>query len=87
MTLAFLDRPKASLMLAGTPAAKRGRCACGQPATHLCDWKVPQRRNSHDTGTCDAPLCNACATEAAADKHLCRAHATTWFMRPNSAAC
>lgn len=31
---------------------RRRRCACGAPATLLCDWKVPGRR----TGTCDAPL-------------------------------
>lgn len=47
------------------------RCACGRRAPYLCDWKVPMRRS----GTCDAPLCDQCATSPAPEKHLCRVHA------------
>jgi hypothetical protein len=50
---------------------KRQRCACGKPATLLCDWKVPTRR----IGTCDAPMCTGCSTEAAPGKDICPTHA------------
>lgn len=43
------------------------RCACGRRAPLLCDWKVPSKKS----GTCDAPLCNRCATAPAHEKHLC----------------
>lgn len=55
----------------------RQRCACGAPATRLCDWKVPGRRS----GTCDKPLCPSCSTTPAAEKDLCPDHARafeTW---------
>jgi hypothetical protein len=66
--------------------AARGRpkrCACGRPATLLCDWKVPTKRS----GTCDKPICSGCSTNPEAngrinfDKDLCPAHAAefeTW---------
>lgn len=47
------------------------RCACGHRAPYLCDWKVPARRS----GTCDAPLCDRCASSPAPEKHLCQDHA------------
>lgn len=47
----------------------RKRCACGMPATKLCDHKEPGQRR-----TCDAPLCNGCATPAGPDRDLCPAH-------------
>ncbi len=50
---------------------KRQRCACGQPGTLLCDWKVPSRK----IGTCDAPICAACTTSPEPEKDLCPAHA------------
>ena len=50
---------------------KRQRCACGGPATLLCDWKVAGKRS----GTCDAPLCPSCSTSPAPDKDLCPDHA------------
>lgn len=50
---------------------RRQRCACGQRATLLCDWKVPTRRS----GTCDAPICPRCSMSPAPDKDLCRTHA------------
>lgn len=49
----------------------RSRCACGKPATLLCDWKVPERRS----GTCDAPICASCSTSPAPEKDICPAHA------------
>ncbi|SEI69487.1 hypothetical protein SAMN05518849_101585 [Sphingobium sp. AP50] len=58
-------------------SGRRPQCACGQPAPLLCDWKVPARRS----GTCDAPICRACAISPAPDKDLCPAHAQdfeTW---------
>ena len=56
-------------IVCGTRA--RQRCACGAPATRLCDWKVPGKRS----GTCDAPLCAAHATSPARGKDLCPDHA------------
>lgn len=52
----------------------RQRCACGRPATLLCDWKVPTKKS----GTCDAPICSRCATSPAQDKDLCEKHATAY---------
>lgn len=56
------------------PRRPSKRCACGRPATLLCDWKVPGKRS----GTCDAPICDRCATSPAPDKDLCPAHASEW---------
>lgn len=56
---------------------RRQRCACGQPATRLCDWRVPEKKG----GTCDAPLCTRCRKSPATGKDLCPTHAaafTTW---------
>jgi hypothetical protein len=59
---------------------RRQRCACGRPASLLCDWKVASRRS----GTCDAALCAGCAASPAPGKDLCPAHAAefeTWKAR------
>lgn len=48
----------------------RQRCACGRPATRLCDWKVPTRKS----GTCDEPVCARCAYQPAPGKDLCPEH-------------
>jgi hypothetical protein len=69
--------------------APRQRCACGKPATLLCDWKVPQGKNpassseavGHKQATCDAPICASCTTAPAPDKDLCPAHAAEWRAR------
>ena len=53
------------------------RCRCGRPATKECDWKVPARKS----GTCDAPLCDSCATAPAPEKDLCPRHAEEWRRR------
>lgn len=57
-------------IVCGTRTRTR-RCACGRPATLLCDWKVPGRRS----GTCDKPICDDCTTSPARGKDLCPAHA------------
>jgi hypothetical protein len=49
---------------------RRQRCPCGRVATLLCDWKIATKKS----GTCDAGLCDRCATSPAPDKHLCAAH-------------
>jgi hypothetical protein len=53
------------------------RCACGQPHTLLCDWKVKDRRS----GTCDAPLCPRCTTSPMPGKDLCPTHAQAFAAR------
>lgn len=54
--------------------SRRQRCACGKPATLLCDWKVPECRS----GTCDAPICASCALSPAPEKDLCPTHAAAF---------
>jgi hypothetical protein len=59
------------------PRPRQKRCACGRPATLLCDWKVADRPGA----TCDKPICAECATSPAPGKDLCLAHAEefeTW---------
>lgn len=55
----------------------RQRCACGRPATLLCDWKLAPDQTSRrrKSRTCDAPICTSCTTSPAPDKDLCPAHA------------
>ena len=53
------------------------RCKCGNRATLLCDWKVPENKS----GTCDAKLCKECTSSPAPDKDLCPAHAAEWKTR------
>ena len=61
-------------------------CACGNPATKLCDWVVVRRALAQGHGfkveTCDAPLCDACTTAPAPGKDLCRPHALKWETHP-----
>ena len=52
-------------------------CRSGYPATLLCDWKVSGKKS----GTCDAPLCEACTQVPAPDKDLCQKHAREWRAR------
>ena len=56
------------------------RCAgCGRPATKACDWKL----HGPKTGkTCDAPVCDTCATHVGPDKDLCPAHGRAWEVHP-----
>ncbi|KKI17474.1 hypothetical protein [Sphingomonas sp. Ag1] len=53
---------------------RRQRCACGKPATRLCDWKVPTKKS----GTCDKPLCASCTTSPTRGKDLCAKHVTAY---------
>jgi hypothetical protein len=62
---------------------RRKRCACGRPATKLCDAlrgasgevsASPQARDRRATRTCDAPLCGRCAVPAGPDRDLCPTH-------------
>jgi hypothetical protein len=55
---------------------RRDKCACGRPATLLCDWKAPERRS----GTCDRPICARCATMPAENKDLCPDHARDYLQ-------
>jgi hypothetical protein len=55
--------------------SKRQPCvSCGRPASNLCDWKVQERVS----GTCDAPVCDACTHSPAPEKDLCPDHARAW---------
>lgn len=56
------------------PRRRQRRCACGAVAPLLCDWKVPGKKS----GTCDAPICEACTHVPAPDKDLCPMHAEAW---------
>lgn len=58
------------------PRERKKRCSCGRPASLLCDWKVPTKRNPKKT--CDAPICDRCTTSPAEDKDLCPAHAVAF---------
>lgn len=63
--------------------SRRGqRCACGNAATKLCDWRVAEKRS----GTCDKPLCGRCAISPAPEKDLCQAHAAEWEARGRPSA-
>jgi len=58
-----------STMIVCSSRTRRGHhCACGSLATLLCDQPLTGGR------TCDRPLCERCATEVAADFHLCPQH-------------
>lgn len=65
----------------GFVCTRTQRCACGNRATLLCDWKVPGRR----AGTCDAPLCPSCTSSPAPEKDLCPAHAADWAAHRRTA--
>lgn len=62
-------------IVCGTRASRgqraQDRCACGKPATLLCDWKVA----SNPARTCGAPICANCTTSPAPEKDICPAHA------------
>lgn len=48
----------------------RKRCACGRPATKLCDHRDVGRRK-----TCDEPLCDQHAVRIGANIDFCPLHA------------
>ena len=47
------------------------RCACGQPATKLCDFPTARGK------TCDRPLCDRCAVGIDRDVDYCPDHPRT----------
>jgi hypothetical protein len=59
------------------PRRRVKRCACGNPHTALCDWKVKTKKS----GTCDKALCAECTTVPAPGKDLCPKHAAEWEAR------
>ena len=66
----------AHAIICGLPRQKR--CKCGAPATKLCDWKM------RAGGTCDAPICEACAIKPNPRKDICpdhRAAYDAWVAR------
>lgn len=49
------------------PGSRTPCCACGQVGSpKLCDGRRPGQR-----GTCDAPLCDHCASHVGLDRDLC----------------
>jgi hypothetical protein len=71
-----IELPDGAMAIVCTSRTRRQRCfSCGQrDATLLCDWKVKARLS----GTCDRPICEACAHSPAVDKDLCPDHAAEW---------
>lgn len=61
---------------------RRIRCACGQPATRLCDWIVSGRAKRQ--ARCSAPMCERCTTRPSPDKDLCPMHAERWATHPRN---
>lgn len=66
-------------------------CACGSPATKLCDWIIERTLPSlcgaiqpSTLTTCDAKLCDACATSPAPGKDLCPEHGARWADDPRN---
>jgi len=53
--------------------SKPKKCACGKPATRLCDGPRMKRNRLGDT--CDRPLCDEHAVRVDADHDLCPKHA------------
>lgn len=73
--------PDGSAAIVCSRGPRRQRCACGKPATRLCDWKVPATASEggHATrATCDAPICASCSTSPAPEKDLCPTHAAAF---------
>lgn len=71
--------PDGSAAIVCGPRRKRKLCPCGsgRPTTLLCDWKVKGRKS----GTCDAPICEACTYVPAPEKDLCPTHRAEWQAR------
>ena len=49
----------------------RRSCKCGRRSTKLCDYPLRGKKQGR---TCDAPLCDRCATSVGRDKDYCPAH-------------
>lgn len=48
------------------------RCKCGRKSTKICDHQLTGKLAGK---TCDAPLCDNCATPVGKDRDLCPVHA------------
>lgn len=76
----FVVRDATGKVVGGGFACSRGSaldrlrkfCGCGRPATKLCDYPL---RGPKAGKTCDAPLCERCATVVGADRDFCQPHA------------
>lgn len=84
MTCTGVKLPGGQTAIVCGPRPKRKKCGCGRWSTLLCDWKVVRPSGA---GTCDAPLCDRCATHPVRngrtdfDKDLCPKHAAEWEAR------
>lgn len=64
----------------GPRRGDRRRCACGSPATRLCDGREGGR-------PCDRPLCGACAIRVGPNRDLCGVHAPGPVATDRCARC
>lgn len=66
------------VIVCGRPAPAKQQpcrfCARGRVGVKLCDW--PTKPGSKRT--CDAPMCEDCATSIGTDRDLCPPHAKEW---------
>jgi hypothetical protein len=80
----------ATVIVCGSSRLKLQKCKCGAPATKLCDWIVKRwprpGRKKVATLTCDAPVCDGCATSPEPGKDLCQHHGVMWAKHPANAA-
>lgn len=72
-----ITSPDGTAAIVCGPRRRMKRCACGNPHTALCDWKVKTKKS----GTCDKPLCAQCTHVPAPEKDLCPKHAAEWKAR------
>lgn len=87
MTCTPIQLPNGARAIVCGPRQPRKKCACGRPATLLCDWKIPGAEEyalvkaGTVTGTCDRPLCDQCTHSPAPEKDLCPKHRDEWLAR------
>lgn len=64
------------VIVCGVKQAPLCRFCRKQLSTKLCDFKIKVGDVGH-TGTCDAPMCHACATAVGVNKDYCPVHKIT----------
>lgn len=69
MTCEFVKLPGGGSAIICGRKSKTQKCACGKPATRLCDHPSIKR-----SGTCDRPLCDTCAVRIGPDTDYCPDH-------------
>lgn len=75
------DEGRITGFMCGRAARKLDPCRwCGKPHTKLCDYPL---RGAKAGKTCDAPICDDCATSIGPDRDLCPAHAKLWKGEPD----